>query len=755
MIQRHYRRRFTAWAVLLLLLSVLTMPASARLQILVDPAQVALHAPGVREDFVYTPQPLGSQFTIRSVAAVDGSATPAEGGASLWLAGVSTGVGEAPTSLAMTWATSSTSSSWWGAVWELQLHSGEGLLPVELTEGITGTRGKEIAILASANPVPGHKYESLMSYDSSTGALSLRFTDLTEDRVVYQGTLTAGRSSDALFAATGVDQAMPGENRRLFSVESVETYPLYLPIGIHWAAGLSLPNDQLMPMFRFERNERVGLQLRTGRLLTGRLQILSVTDQATRELARIQPSEPLTSLNLPATDLPIGDSQLQIDYVENGVTLLRDVADIAVGRSLFHFSDISLDRTQGLLTNQVAVSSAGAIPGSDVSIKAQLDEIVWNEEKRTYELRPVAATTLFQDTMDIPNEALMLPLEMSVPQRPGFWQVTFEPVVTPDVAIQAARTQQRFVTYSPAAPEPGEPFTIAFVPDTQYHNRIYPEVFTRQLQWLAEQAQERNIVLTTLLGDITDNNTRDQWERAAQTIGMLDGVMPFVLAQGNHDMTQAGGSVSDRDHSLINEYFPLEKQPWITGTFEEGRVENSYSLFAFQDVKYLILSLEFGPRNEVLAWANEVVAQHPDYRVIMITHNYTAGNGGRSNSALNYDIANNPATSVNAGPGMWSNLVQLHANFQLVVSGHIHSNAIPRQVALGRNRNWVYEMLIDYQSDPMGGNGYFVLMTFNPDGTIEVRAYSPYLSQDRTMLNQYGHTNHFIIDTENGRFLNP
>ena len=39
-------------------------------------------------------------------------------------------------------------------------------------------------------------------------------------------------------------------------------------------------------------------------------------------------------------------------------------------------------------------------------------------------------------------------------------------------------------------------------------------------------------------------------------------------------------------------------------------------------MKFLILTLEFKPRDETLAWANRIVAEHPDYRTIVVTHGY-------------------------------------------------------------------------------------------------------------------------------------
>ena len=46
-------------------------------------------------------------------------------------------------------------------------------------------------------------------------------------------------------------------------------------------------------------------------------------------------------------------------------------------------------------------------------------------------------------------------------------------------------------------------------------------------------------------------------------------------------------------------------------------------------VKYLFISIEFGADDNVLNWANEVLPQYPDHRVVMFTHGYLTTSGER------------------------------------------------------------------------------------------------------------------------------
>ncbi len=58
------------------------------------------------------------------------------------------------------------------------------------------------------------------------------------------------------------------------------------------------------------------------------------------------------------------------------------------------------------------------------------------------------------------------------------------------------------------------------------------------MEWIRDHRKERNIAVALHEGDITDDNDEDgafQWENARQSLSVLDGVIPYVLATGNHD----------------------------------------------------------------------------------------------------------------------------------------------------------------------------------------------------------------------------
>ena len=127
----------------------------------------------------------------------------------------------------------------------------------------------------------------------------------------------------------------------------------------------------------------------------------------------------------------------------------------------------------------------------------------------------------------------------------------------------------------------------------------------------------------------------------------------------------------------------------------------------------------------MLRWANEVVANHPDKRCIVLTHGYLDANAERISMA-NYDLTGN------SGQQMWDNFISRHENIFLVLCGHVLGEGV--LTSTGQNGNIVHQVLADYQNNYVGngGYGYLRLMKFFPDeDNIAVETYSPVLDTYR------------------------
>jgi 3',5'-cyclic AMP phosphodiesterase CpdA len=270
------------------------------------------------------------------------------------------------------------------------------------------------------------------------------------------------------------------------------------------------------------------------------------------------------------------------------------------------------------------------------------------------------------------------------------------------------------------------------LPDTQYYSSNFPGVFLAQTSWIAANVARHHIPYVLHLGDIVDLNSPIEWQRAAQAMFLLEEIVPYALAPGNHDFGPSGAATT-RD-TLLNDYFSYEQTarwPSFGGSHQVGKLENTYHYFEGGGRKYIIIALEWGPRNEVVAWADSVMAANPDRYGILITHAYM------NNNDLRYDIKDttkpqdfNPhqygtAGGVNDGEELWQKLVRKHA-FVMTLNGHVLGDGTGYLASVTDKGTTCHQMLSNYQFRNLGGDGYMRLLEFRPDGvTVRVHTYSP------------------------------
>lgn len=282
-------------------------------------------------------------------------------------------------------------------------------------------------------------------------------------------------------------------------------------------------------------------------------------------------------------------------------------------------------------------------------------------------------------------------------------------------------------------------WSLVALPDTQYYSESYPGTFRLQTDWIARSASRRNIRFVVHLGDIVNRNSRFEWSRARAAMARLDSVVPYAMAPGNHDCGVAGNA--DTRETLFNEYFPFDEaagRSSFGGSMEPGRLDNTYHLFEAGGRKWIVMALEWGPRDQTLAWANDVMSEHADRAGILITHAYLNHDGLRQDHtrpALDPEQAqddpqHNPhdygtAGGVNDGQQIWDKLVRKH-NFALVLSGHVLGGGTGYLSSRNDTGTTTHQILSNYQTRPGGGGGYLRIMEFLPDGqTVRVRTYSP------------------------------
>ncbi|MBQ2033671.1 MAG: metallophosphoesterase [Alistipes sp.] len=309
-------------------------------------------------------------------------------------------------------------------------------------------------------------------------------------------------------------------------------------------------------------------------------------------------------------------------------------------------------------------------------------------------------------------------------------------------------------------------FSMIMVPDPQSYTKFAANqpLFDLQTAWIAQNINRLNIKAALFTGDMVEQNGkqisyplpnayngdqtgRQQWEAVSRALSRLDNRLPYVVAQGNHDIGHI--TATDR-HSLAPEFIRPERnlkfEKCLVSTCPnwEGVHTMENSAYEFIDKawgKILVITFEFAPRDEAIEWAKQLTESeaYKEHKVIILTHSWLDTAGNRI-AKEGYTLS-----PCNWAEAVWQKLVYPSKNICLVLCGH--TGAAPKidgdvaktnfkptssyrvdKAADGRN---IPQMMFNSQQgdgdwNGNGGDCWLRILEFKPDGkTISVRTFSP------------------------------
>jgi len=278
------------------------------------------------------------------------------------------------------------------------------------------------------------------------------------------------------------------------------------------------------------------------------------------------------------------------------------------------------------------------------------------------------------------------------------------------------------------------PFSIVMLPDTQLYSEKRPDLFLAQTNWIKRNRDQENIVFVTHVGDVVQNRSRRpaEWKVADEAMSVLDGVVPYGIAIGNHDYDSDNGDQKGAATMYLRHFHPdrrFKGRPWYGGASPNGL--NSYHLFSGGGTDFIILHLEMNAPDDALAWGESVLGRHPMRPAIIVTHNYLLGRDG-----VGRDNRRDYRKDGNTGEEIWEKFIRCSPQIFMVLCGHVGRTEEYHQISTNDAGNTVLEMLADYQRRENGGNGWLRLIRFVPaHNEIQIRTYSPALNQFETDAN--------------------
>ncbi|MBN2652505.1 MAG: metallophosphoesterase [Spirochaetales bacterium] len=325
-----------------------------------------------------------------------------------------------------------------------------------------------------------------------------------------------------------------------------------------------------------------------------------------------------------------------------------------------------------------------------------------------------------------------------------------------------------------------ESWTMALIPDIQTYVKFArnQEDYYTMMRWLRENQDRLNIQLALFVGDLVEHNDRaipagaggdqtstQQWESFRKGATELLDVMPVIVCAGNHDL---GYNSAEHRGSFLNSYLNSSSSPFFASSTNGGLLEsmwddpvngqtlqNAFYKWKSPDGRdFHILSLEFAPRREAVAWGQRLLEEVSDDSIgILLTHSFLSSHifGNIPKFSEFYKIRNNSTS----GRQLWQSFIKQGTKVDFVFSGHVASNEdIDGQVGFRQDYNAsgnvVNQMMFNAQRiggwDGSGGDGWLRLLEFLPDGkSVIVRTYSPVFERDGNVSFRSGSLDYFSI----------
>jgi 3',5'-cyclic AMP phosphodiesterase CpdA len=289
---------------------------------------------------------------------------------------------------------------------------------------------------------------------------------------------------------------------------------------------------------------------------------------------------------------------------------------------------------------------------------------------------------------------------------------TTEAAAVPEAT--AAPTVAPTATPEPAPDPAMEPVTFAWISDTQGYASTFPENLNIMTKWIVDNRERLNIQYVLQSGDLVNDMLRQrEWDAVATAFDAFVGKIPVFNIAGNHD-------IKGMMHFYDDYYAVISRQNFTQyPTFggEEAQGRRRYDLVTIGKDDFIIIGVGYNIQRVDYDWLNATLQQYSNRTAILVAHWY---------------MELKPETDLIADPKLLHQVVAANPNVRYVLCGHRHGLRHVEEMydddQDGTKERTVQAIMVDYQALPNGGEGYFMMLTFDPaNHTLTKTSYSPVL----------------------------
>jgi hypothetical protein len=173
---------------------------------------------------------------------------------------------------------------------------------------------------------------------------------------------------------------------------------------------------------------------------------------------------------------------------------------------------------------------------------------------------------------------------------------------------------------------------------------------------------------------------------------------------------------------------------WYVASYKNGC--NAAQIFEGGGYRFLHIGLEMCPQDDIVAWAEQVILDHPGLPTIIAIHEFIDEHGERQSIEC-FDLTRIDPDR-NSPQMLWDKLIARHDQVLITLNGHFHG--VQTRIDRNAHGHKVYQFLVNYQCRKQSykdsgsdaeildgiGDGWLRLMTFDLDRAVPQLSLSAY-----------------------------